>query len=446
MTGTDGDKTNPMDGLPPDSAAEPGRASAVPFTTALLYWLRLGLVSFGGPAGQIALMQADLVDRHRWIDQRRFLHALNFCMLLPGPEAMQLATYIGWRLHGIRGGLAAGVLFVLPGAAVLLVLSWIAAAHGNVGLVEAVFAGIQPVVVAIVAHAVHRIGKRTLGDPLSIALAIGAFLALRALGVPFPAIVLAAALIGVTASLLGWRCSAAQLPGAARVAAGPAPGLGRLARVTLVFAALWIVPVALALVLLGAGPWGDIVQLFTTAAFVTFGGAYAVLPYIAQAAVDGYGWLSPTDMTRALALAESTPGPLILVTQFVGFFAGWNDPGALPPLAGGVAGSALTLYVTFLPCFFFIFAGAPYIERLAASPSAIAALAAVTAAVVGVILDLGVFLGEAVLLPGGRLDWMALGIAAVALVLLEKFRLAVQWTVLAGGLYGILTWSVSASL
>ncbi len=418
------------------------------FAEALRYWFRLGCISFGGPAGQIAMMQTDLVDRRGWIDQRRFLHALNFCMLLPGPEAQQLATYIGWRLHGIAGGIAAGTLFVLPGAVVMLGLSWIAVAHGEAPLVAVLFDGVKPVVVAVIAAAVWHIGRRTLTRWPAVAMAAVAFIGIYALDVPFPVIVLGAGLIGLAAGRLGWDIFAHHGGAAEPIAGDDRPrGAGRLVRLAMVFAGLWAAPVAAAIALGGPAPFADIARLFTTAAFVTFGGAYAVLPYIAQAAVESYGWLSPADIVRGLALAESTPGPLILVTQFVGFFAGWNAPGGLPPPAAAALGAALTTYVTFLPSFLFIFAGAPYIERLTRNRAAAAALGAITAAVVGVILNLGVFLAEAVMLtPAGGVNGFAAGLAGVALVALLRWRLAVHWAVLAGAAIGVLRAAATGAL
>ncbi|MGQ9366699.1 chromate efflux transporter [Azospirillum sp. ST 5-10] len=409
------------------------------FAAFALYWLKLGCLSFGGPAGQIAMMQAELVDRRRWIDQTRFLHALNFCMILPGPEAQQLATYVGWRLRGTVGGLVSGGLFVLPGALVLLALSWLAAAHGDAAPVAAVFAGVKPAVVAIIVAAVWRIGRRTLKGPAPAALATAAFLALAVLHVPFPMVVAGAAAVGLAAHAAGRRWFAPALhDGPDLLPAGAPPGPGRLVRLGLLFAALWAVPVALAVATLGWQPWAGIAALFTKAAFVTFGGAYAVLPYVAQQAVEVYGWLGPADMVNGLALAETTPGPLILVTQYVGFFAGWNaaaDPAAA--FRSGALGAALTTYVTFLPCFLFIFAGAPYVERLIHDGRVAAALAAVTAAVVGVILNLGVYLGRAVLLPDGRPDAFAWAVAAAALAALLRGRVAVHWVVLGGAAAGL---------
>ncbi|PWC88899.1 chromate transporter [Azospirillum sp. TSH100] len=427
----------------PSTAPSP----APPFFTFCLYWLRLGLTSFGGPAGQIAMMQSELVDRRRWIDQTRFLHALNFCMLLPGPEAQQLATYIGWRMYGVRGGLLAGGLFVLPGALVLLALSWIAAAHGDTGLVGALFDGIKPAVVAIIAAAVWRLGRRTLKGPPAVAMAGAAFLALALLHLPFPLVIGAAAVVGGVAARLGHHWFAHPHPvadddDAADLTAEPAPRTGRLLVLLALGVVLWVVPVGAILLAFGPDPWRGVAALFTKAAFVTFGGAYAVLPYIAGQAVDSYGWLSSREMIDGLALAETTPGPLILVTQYVGFFAGWNRPGALSPALAGTLGSALTTYVTFLPCFLFIFAGAPYLERLIHNRLAAGALAAIAAAVVGVILNLGVYLGMAVLMPDGQhtagnLIW-AWAIMLTALYALTRRSVAIHWVVAGGAAAGLI--------
>ncbi|MFV3127753.1 chromate efflux transporter [Niveispirillum sp. KHB5.9] len=412
------------------------------FREALRFWFWLGCVSFGGPAGQIALMQQELVDKRRWIDATRFLHGLNFAMLLPGPEAQQLATYVGWRMHGTIGGLAAGGLFVLPGALVLLGLSWLAAEHGDLAWVAALFDGVKPVVIAIIAASVWRLGRRTLKGPAPLILAGAAFLGLYLGHLPFPVLIAGAALIGYLAARAGKPLFAPAGHGSMDDGFVPDDrpvdrSAGRLLRLSLIFAVLLLVPVVGVVLLLGRMPWADIADLFTSAAFITFGGAYAVLPYIAERAVETYQWLTPADMLNGMALAESTPGPLILVTQYVGFFAGWNNPGALSPGMAGLMAAALTTYVTFLPCFFFIFAGAPYVEALIHNRAAAGALAAITAAVVGVILNLGVVLGEQVLVPGGKPDLVACAVATVALVALLRFKLAVHWLVLAGAGFGL---------
>ena len=364
------------------------------FNQALRVWARIGCLSFGGPAGQIALMHREVVDERRWVSDTRFLHALNFCTLLPGPEAMQLATYLGWLMHGVRGGVAAGLLFVLPGAMVMLVLSLIYAQFGDVPVVAAVFLGLKCAVLVLVVEALLRVAKRALHGPVAWATAAAAFLALAAFGLPFPVVVLAAALLGlampgrftigphgragaVVDSLLDQHLAAnpghiASLTAAAR-------------RAGLVAIALWAWPVAL-LVPVG-GVYFDVAWFFSKMSVVTFGGAYAVLAYVAQEAVEHYRWLSAPEMLVGLGLAETTPGPLILVLQFVGFLAGFRQDG----LWGGIAASALTLWVTFLPCFAWIFLGAPHVERLHDSPRLKGALAAVTAAVVGVIANLALW-------------------------------------------------------
>ncbi|MGE0651095.1 MAG: chromate efflux transporter [Alphaproteobacteria bacterium] len=423
-----------------------GPSGPPPFSTALAYWFRLGLISFGGPAGQISIMQTDLVERRGWIAQGPFLSGLNFAMLLPGPEAQQLATYIGWRLHGLKGALAAGILFVAPGAVVLGVLAWLAAAHGETPVVAALFDGFRPVVVAIIACALWRLSRRSLKSAAAWALAVAAFAALAIFQVPFPLVVGAALLAGALSArafpgLFTFGHGGGEEPHADFVGTGGG-GLRRVAGLVLIFAVLWAAPVALVVAALGVNPWAGIAELFTKAAFVTFGGAYAVLPYVAAEAVEHYRWLSSDDMINGLALAETTPGPLILVTQWIGWFAGYNHAGALSPVLAGVIGAALTTYVTFLPCFLFILAGAPYVDRVARNTHAAAALGAVTAAVVGVIASLGVYIGRASLFPeAARGDWspdpFAVAAALAATSVLLFTRIGIPWIVLAGGAAGI---------
>ena len=374
----------------------------------LRVWARIGLLSFGGPAGQIALMHRELVDRRGWIDEARFLHALNFCMLLPGPEAMQLATYVGWLRGGWRGGILAGGLFVLPGILAIMALSWVYVLAGGVGWIAGVFFGLKAAVIALVAEALVRIGRRALKGPQAWATAGAAFLALFFFGVPFPLVVLTAAAIG----FLTARGEA--------VAVGAAPR-GATLRVALVWAALWLGPVALLLLALGPGHvLAQVAVYFSQMAVLTFGGAYAVLAWVAQAAVEQFHWLSAPQMLDGLAMAETTPGPLIMVTQFVGFMAGWQAGGLwLATLAGVV-----TTWVTFAPCFLWIFAGAPYAERLRGNPALTGALASVTAAVVGVIANLALWFGIHALFRdtvAGWPDWSSLdpwaaGLTALALV------------------------------
>jgi chromate transporter len=361
-----------------------GTTPAPSFQEALRVWLRIGLLSFGGPAGQIALMHRELVEERKWIDEGRYLNALNFCMLLPGPEAMQLATYVGWRLHGLKGGLAAGLLFVLPGACVVLALSMLYAAFGKLPLVEAIFLGVKAAVLAIVVEALLRIARRSLADTTAWFVAGLAFVAIYALAVPFPLIVLAAAVFGFV------RGSNRPAP-AAGAPASPGVSLGQTLTTIIVWLAIWVLPLlGLAVAFGSSHVLSQIALFFSKLALVTFGGAYAVLAYMAQDVVQHYGWLSAGEMLDGLGLAETTPGPLILVTEFVGFLAAHRHGGGNPWMMG-VLGAIVTLWATFAPCFLWIFAGAPYIERLNAEPRLKAALVAVTAAVVGVILNLTVW-------------------------------------------------------
>jgi chromate transporter len=371
----------------PSAALDP--AAAPSFGEALRVWARIGVLSFGGPAGQIALMHRVLVDEKRWIDEPRFLSALNFCMLLPGPEATQLATYVGWRLHGVKGGLAAGLLFVLPGAVVMLALSMLYAGLGKLPVAQAVFVGIQAAVLAIVVEALLRVARRALEDRADWLIAAAAFAGIFFLKVPFPLIVIAAALLGF------WR----GIGRASDDAAAPVPAVSALAtaRTVAIWLAIWVVPLLAVAGIFGSDHvLAEIRWFFSKLAVVTFGGAYAVLAYMAQDVVQHYGWLSPSEMLDGLGLAETTPGPLILVTEFVGFQAAFRQGGG-NPWAMGTLGAAVTLWATFAPCFLWIFAAAPYIERLNAEPKLKSALAAVTAAVVGVILNLTVWFGLHVL-------------------------------------------------
>ena len=406
---------------------------------ALRVWARIGCLSFGGPAAQIALMHREVVDRRRWVGEARFLHALNFCMLLPGPEAMQLATYLGWLMHGVRGGVAAGLLFILPGAAVMLALSAIYATLGEVPLVAALFFGLKCAVLVLVVEALLRVGRRALRGALPWAVAAAAFLALFLLDLPFPAVVLAAAALGWALpgrfASIAHKGAATELPAALDALLAREPdriaGLTAAARrAGLVAVVLWLWPVALLLPM--GGVLADIAWFFSKMAVVTFGGAYAVLAYVAQEAVEHYRWLSAPEMLAGLGLAETTPGPLILVLQFVGFLAGWRAEGWW----GALAGAGLTLWVTFLPCFAWIFLGAPYVERLHAHRQLAGALAGVTAAVVGVIANLALWFGLRVLFGqmDGRwplpatLQWDALALAALAALSLFRWRLGVSAT------------------
>jgi chromate transporter len=420
------------------------------FREALRYWLALGWISFGGPTGQIAIMHRELVDRRRWISEGHFLHALNFCMLLPGPEAQQLATYLGWRLHGWRGGVAAGALFVLPSVFILYALSWIYMEWGDLPWLAAVFHGLLPAVIAVVAQAALRIGRRALGSPSLWALAAASFAAIYFFRVSF-------VLIVATAALLGWlgnRLAPAQFPAAgghhadgaeegASVAlpSGPPASWTRAAGVAFVCLVLWWLPI------LALGAWqgwdGTPFQqgvFFSKAALVTFGGAYAVLPYVAQQAVERYGWLSHAQMMSGLALAETTPGPLIMVLQFVGFVGGWQHPGALAPGVAATLGALVTTWATFVPCFLFVLLGAPHVEKLREQPRLGAALTAVTAAVVGVILNLGVQFATHALWPepSGRFDGFVAVVAAAAFVALQRFGAGLIPTIGACAALGLL--------
>jgi len=414
----------------------------VSFRAALRYWFTLGFLNFGGPAGQIAMMHKDLVDQRRWVDERTFLQALNFCMLLPGPEAHQLAVYLGWRMHGYAGGTVAGVFFVLPSVAIMLGLSWLAAAKGDVPSVAATFHGIAAAVVAIVFEAVWRIGKKSLRHPALYAFAGIAFVLGYFLGVPFPLIVLCAGLSGMGLSrshpeIFCHRASGSRECSLTEPEAPAAlPSAWHLVRVAAVFAAIWTAVALPVFAFFGMeDTLSQIILFFTQAAFVTFGGAYAVLAYIAQYAVE-LSWLSQAQMLLGLGLAETTPGPLIMVTQFVGFMAAWNAPGG-PSLGYAVAGGLLTTFATFLPSFLFIFALAPYIMAITANPRLGAALTGITAAVVGVVLQLAVFFARHTFFPAASgPDWFAIVLGGVALVALVRFKMSMHVLIVGCGLLG----------
>jgi chromate transporter len=413
--------------MPPESsAATPAFASAARF------WLKLGFVSFGGPAGQIAIMHREVVERRRWLDEREFTAALNFCMLLPGPEALQLAIYLGWKLHGLRGGLLAGLGFIGPAIVLLLGLSWLYARFGHLPAAAGLLLGLKAAVLALVLQALLRIGRRALGTPLHVALAIAAFVALEFAGVPFPLIVLAAGAAGTAAA---WR--------APRPAGGPW-GQGRPgapARVAAVGLALWLLPLLVVAATLGPQSlWSRLYLFFTQAALVTFGGAYAVLGYVTEHLVQDLGWLPAEQSVAGLALAETTPGPLVIVLQFMGFMAGWNQPGPLDPTAAAILAALLATWATFLPSFVFIFLGAPYVDRVTRTPRIAAALAAITAAVVGIIAALALLLASVVILPGGLaggVGWAALGIAVGVWWMLERIKLELHWVLPAAALAGL---------
>ncbi|MFP5282324.1 MAG: chromate efflux transporter [Actinomycetes bacterium] len=452
-------------GLRRAKPAVPHTGDVIPFRQALKAWFLISLQTFGGPAGQIAVMQRTLVEEKRWIGQRRFLHALNYCMLLPGPEAQQLAIYTGWLLNGVRGGLAAGSLFVLPGMLAMLALSALYVAFGNTTLLTGLFLGLAPAVIAIVVQAVVRVSRRSLTHPYLVGLAVLAFLALTLFGVPFPVVVL-------TSGLLGWLLGRVDPDIATRTSSaagddGPPPVISddqlhhdrpsarRGLLVLTVGLLAWATPVVAVGVALG---WSSIFVdqglFFSGAALVTFGGAYAVLAYVAQQAVNVYGWLLPGEMVRGLALAETTPGPLIMVVQFVAFVGAYRNPGPLDPWGAAVLAALLTTWVTFVPCFLFVLLGAPYVERLRNNRSLSAALTGITAAVVGVIANLALFFAVHTLFAQtttfrwgllhaevpqlGSLQLPALGVTALACLLIFLARWSVLRTLGVCALTGIL--------
>ncbi|MGX1185445.1 chromate transporter [Pseudomonas sp. F-14 TE3623] len=430
--------------------------AAISLREAFLFWLKLGFISFGGPAGQISIMHQELVERRRWISERRFLHALNYCMLLPGPEAQQLATYIGWLMHRTWGGLIAGALFVLPSLFILIALSWVYIAFGEVPVVAGLFYGIKPAVTAIVVQAAHRIGSRALKNNWLWGIAAASFTAIFVFNVPFPLIVLGAAIIGYVGGRLAPERFQTGGHGAAKKSFGPAlidddtptPEHARfssfkLLRLLLVGVVLWVLPMGILTALFGwEGTLTQMAWFFTKAALLTFGGAYAVLPYVYQGAVGHYGWLTPTQMIDGLALGETTPGPLIMVVAFVGFIGAYVHQVFGPEhvfLAGTLAATLVTWF-TFLPSFLFIFAGGPLVESTHNELRLTAPLTAITAAVVGVILNLACFFGYHVLWPngfGGQLDWPSALIAIAAAIALFRFKRGVIEVLIGCALIGL---------
>lgn len=454
-----------MDTALPD-AASTARPTSISFLQALGFWFKLGFISFGGPAGQIALMHEELVDRRRWISEKRFLHALNYCMLLPGPEAQQLATYIGWLMHRTWGGVVAGALFVLPSLFIIIGLSWLYMAHGDVPVIAGLFYGIKPAVTALVVHAAYRVGSRALRNRWLWSIAVAAFLAIFALQLPFPVIVLMAAVVGYIGGKVrpqafsgaGGHGDAARSAGRAVIDDDtPTPehalfSWPRFRRVLLVGLAMW--SFALGGLVLFYG-WDSVLAqmawFFTKAAVMTFGGAYAVLPYVYQGAVDHFQWLSPSQMIDGLALGETTPGPLIMVVSFVAFVGGWTKEifgsGSLF-LAGAVAATVVTFF-TFLPSFLFILLGAPFIESTHGNLKFTAPLVGITAAVVGVIVNLAVFFAYHVLWPqglGGRFDWISAVIGVAAAAALFRFKRGVIPVLAVSGLLGIVYTLASARM
>ncbi len=438
----------------------------ISFADALVVWLRVAILSFGGPAGQIAVMHRILVEEKNWISEARFLHALNYCMLLPGPEAQQLATYIGWLLHRTVGGIVAGGLFILPGVFAIMALSYIYAAYGNVGFVEALFFGLKAAVLAIVIQAVVRVGRRALRNPVMVALAAIAFIAIFFFGVPFPVIIVAAAITGLVGARLGRPEFAALEHGGKSSAVidsmlGEAvpdhvrPNAARTLRVGAAWLALWLVPVFALLIALGPSDvFSQIAIFFSKMAMVTFGGAYAVLAYVAQQAAEYYHWVTPREMLDGLGMAETTPGPLIMVVQFVGFMAAFREASGLSPMLAGTLGGLLATWVTFTPCFLWIFVGAPYIEALRGNKALAGALSAITAAVVGVILNLsiwfalhtifrqtfpvqgfGLFFDAPVL---RSVDWPALALSLAAAIAIFRFNVGMLVVLAASCITGVL--------
>ncbi|TAI63478.1 chromate efflux transporter [Bradyrhizobium sp. Leo170] len=447
-------------------AASREEAHGIAFSDALAVWLRVAILSFGGPAGQIAVMHRILVEEKNWISEARFLHALNYCMLLPGPEAQQLATYIGWLLHRTVGGIVAGGLFILPGVIAIMALSYIYAAYGNVGFVEALFFGLKAAVLAIVIQAVVRIGKRALRNPVMIAIAAIAFVAIFFFAAPFPLIVVAAGVIGYIGARLGRPEFAAIEHGGKDAAVLDSlldemvpehvrPSASRALRVGAIWLALWLVPVAA--LLIGLGPsnvFSQIAIFFSKMAMVTFGGAYAVLAYVAQQAANYYHWVEPREMLDGLGMAETTPGPLIMVVQFVGFMAAFREAGGLSPMLAGTLGGLLATWVTFTPCFLWIFLGAPYIETMRGNKALAGALSAITAAVVGVILNLSIWFALHTIFrqtfpvqgfglffdaPALRsVDWPALALSIAAATAIFRFNIGMLVVLAASCIAGVL--------
>lgn len=450
----------------------------IAFGEATRTWARIAALSFGGPAGQIAVMHRILVEEKKWIGEERFLHALNYCMLLPGPEAQQLATYIGWLLHRTKGGLIAGLLFILPGMIAIMALSWVYALYGNVGPVGALFFGLKAAVLAIVLEAVRRIGARSLRNNAMRLIAAGAFVAIFAFDVPFPLLIAAAALIGWLGARSGHSAFAAggvgHGPKAGKIVADADTALGEeipeharpnlrwSLRIAGIFLLLWLAPVVALFATLGPDAvFSRIAIFFSQMAVVTFGGAYAVLAYVAQEAVETYGWVAPSEMLDGLGMAETTPGPLIMVTQFVGFMGAYRADSAMHPLLAGTLGGLLTTWVTFAPCFLWIFLGAPFIERLRGNNALSGALSAISAAVVGVVLNLALWFAIHTLFRqtfeyrGGPLsldlpvlssvDLSAVALAAAAMIAMFRFKIGAI-PVLAGAAIAGLLWRTPALL
>ena len=451
-----GNRESPQERL--ESPAVEGAIPHPSFWEATRFWIKLGFISFGGPAGQISIMHQELVDRKRWVSNTRFLNALNYCMLLPGPEAQQLATYIGWLLHKVPGGVAAGSFFVIPSIFILFGFSYIYAAYGSIGWVASLFGGLKAAIMAIVVTAVIKIGKNALKNPVMVSIAAASFIAIYFLKVHFPIIVLGAGLLGLFGgfvlpdmfSTIGRKGGRDFDQGSVQICEDPVvchtnPSAKRNWILVGIFVALWTAPMVLLKVLISNDTLATQALFFTKAAFLTFGGAYAVLAYIAQAGVDQYGWLSGPQMIDGLGLAETTPGPLIMVVQFVGFMAGWNHSGNWSPIVGGIVVSLIATYFTFLPCFLFIFLGGPYIEKFRDNPTLSSALSSITAAVVGVILNLAVWFGIQVLFPAaGGFNWFGAVIGAGAFAAIQLFDVGI-FPVIAGSALAGLVWHLAVN-
>jgi len=420
------------------------------FRQALKFWFKLGFISFGGPAGQISIMHHELVEQKKWVSNERFLNALNYCMLLPGPEAQQLATYIGWLLHRLPGGIVAGVFFVIPSIFILFALSYTYAAYGTVSWVASIFNGLKAAIMAIVVSAVIKIGKKALKNGIMVSIAVISFVAIYFLKIPFPVIVLGAGLIGLVGShflpakfdVIKGGTAMDFDAGYVQICEEPVechinPSTRQNILVIVVFVLLWFVPVIILCTFVYNPVFYTEALFFTKAAFLTFGGAYAVLAYIAQAGVEQYAWLTGPQMIDGLGLAETTPGPLIMVVQFVGFMAGWNHAGNLSPLIGGLIGSLVATYFTFLPCFLFIFLGGPYIEKFRDNSRLSSVLSSITSAVVGVVLNLAVWFGLHVLIPDdGGFNWLAGAIGLAAFISIQWFKVGMITVIAASGVIG----------
>jgi chromate transporter len=440
----------------PEAQKENAHTPHPSFRQALKFWVKLGFISFGGPAGQISIMHTELVDNKKWISNERFLNALNYCMLLPGPEAQQLATYIGWLLHRLPGGIAAGAFFVIPSIFILFALSYTYAAYGAIPGVASVFNGLKAAIMAIVVSAVIKIGKKALKNKIMTAIAALAFIAIYVLKIPFPVIVLGAGITGMIGSyvlpakfdIIKGKNAEDFDAGYVKICEDPVechinPSAKRIWLIISLFFLLWLAPVMVLHYATVSRVFYTEALFFTKAAFLTFGGAYAVLAYIAQAGVEQYTWLTGSQMIDGLGLAETTPGPLIMVVQFVGFMAGWNFSGSLSPLLGGLAGSLVASYFTFLPCFLFIFLGGPYIEKFRQNARLSSALSSITAAVVGVVLNLAVWFGLQVLFPaGGGFNWFAAFIGLAAFAAIQWFNLGMITVIAASGVLGFVWYQV----